>query len=341
MSQILELPGFLDANIVNQSQLSANVAAASSGLPVANANFFTTQYLLVGTKGSNIAEILPNTSVSSGTSITLGSNTVLAHSQYDPVYALFGNQIRIYRALDNGLDQYPGESAFNYGTPYATINIVASENITQYEDVSGGGNYWYNFTYYNSTTSTETLWNDATAFRGTFTVDYCSLYEIRREAGFKYAPYVTDDQIDEKRQAAQEMINSSLLEFYNIPLQPPIPYQLKEITVKLAAGLLRSAQYSAVSDPKTKGQDKIDWAEVEIAKLVLKERELLTKSGKSLAGIGGVGETGGWPDATTATAPPSSGGAPRLFRMSDIQGQPYTIDPSGNPVGNLYYGRKW
>jgi len=315
------------------------VAANSSSLPVANTNDFESScYVLIGTASSKTGELIQAGTIS-GLSIPLVINTQLAHNQHDSVYALFGNQLKVYRA-PNVDGMQPADSVFQANL-IATVNIDPNDNETLYTDSTGSGNYWYKYTYYNPTTDNETDIASATAVRGNFTADYCSLDEIRREAGFKYAPYVTDDQIDEKRQAAQDEINGALDEFYDTPLKPPINSKLKQICIVLAAGYLLEAQFSAFSGPKTNGQDKIDWAEAELDKLIMKERVLVGKDGKPQDLPGATGGADSWPNSSTATTPTSQGGAPRLFRMGDIQGQPMTVDESGNPSGNLYYGRRW
>lgn len=343
MSQTLNIPNFRENNIFlnTQTELTAIVVPGSSALPVLNNNSFTSLFVLVGRPGSDVAELLPNTTPTPGTSIPLGSNTLLQHSQGDPVYALFGSQIRIYRALDAGLGQQPPDSAFGYGTPYATVSIDSSSDSTQYTDAAGNGSYWYKFTYYNPTTSSETDIGSATAVRGAFTVTYCSLDDIRGQAGFTYAPYITNASIDQKRQAAQDEINGALDEFYQTPLQPPINDFIKDICMRLAAGLLRLKHYSQISNPQINGQNMYDAAQLDLDKLIMKERVLVNKQGQSTAGPGATGGVEGWPNSSTQSAPGNQGGAPRVFRMSDIQGQPMSSDSSGNPVGNLYYGRKY
>lgn len=344
MSQTLQLPNFTENNLLynNQAQLAATPSPnpGASALTVDNAVGFTTGFLLLGVAGAPTAELLPCTSTNSGTNIPLVSNTVLKHNQFDPVYPLFGDQIKVYRAADGGQGLQPPDSAFALlsGMP---INIDASSDSTEYTDPSGGGNYWYKYTFFNSGNNSETDLASAVAVRGSFTVNYCSLDEIRREAGFRYARYVTDEQIDEMRQAAQDFINGQLVEFYDTPFQPPIPDSLKRICVVLAAGYLRQAQYSQISDPQVNGQNKIDWAELELDKLSMKERVLVDKQGKPLDNPGATGGVEGWPNASTASTPGSQGGAPRVFRMSDIQGQPAFLDQSNNVSGNPYYGRRW
>lgn len=337
MAQTLFLPNFAENNLVGtQVQLTAQANAGASTLVVDNAADFSTAYLLLGTPGDETTELLPNTNVTSGVSIPLISPTILQHLQYEPVQALFANKLKIYRATNVDGSQ-PADNLF---TLLATISIDPTGDSTEYNDAAGGGGFWYKYTYFNSTNNSESDLASATAVRGSFTVNYCSVDEIRREAGFKYAPYVTNDQIDEKRQAAQDEINGALDEFYQTPLQPPINSWLKQITIRLSAGYLRKAQYSQSSDAKLNGQDMIDDAQLDLDKLITKERVLADKQGKSLAGSGSTGGVSGWPNATTNTALPSDGGAPRMFRVSDVQG--VALDNNGNPTGaNIYYGRRW
>lgn len=335
--QTLKLTNFSSNNIVDQSQLAEATPADSNSLTITNANDFTTGFVLVGAIGGKTSELLPADSASSGTAISLNSNTVLPHNQYDPVYSLFGNKLRIYRAPNVDGSQ-PADGDFSL---LDTIDIDPNDSATRYTDDSGGGDYWYKYTFFNSGDNSETDIASSRAARGTFTVAYCSLDEIRQEAGFKFATYVTDDIIDEKRQAAQDEINGALDQFYDTPLQPPINDYLKRITIRLAAGYLRLAQYSQIADTKLNGQNMVDSAQADLKKLIMKERVLVNKEGTALDGPGATGGTDGWPNESTATAPASQGGAPRVFRMSDIQGQPLFTDQSGNPSGNPYYGRRW
>lgn len=337
MSQLLKLTSFSENNILDQTQLTADVAPGSGSLTVADANDFTSGFVLIGKIGSKTAELLPANSVTSGTTITLTSNTVLQHKASEPVYAIVGNRLRVYRAANVDGSQ-PADSAFSLLGP---IDIDPNDVTTAYTDAAGGGNYWYKYTFYNSANLFETQLSDSRAVRGSFTVNYCSLDEIRREAGFQNAPYIDDEQIDEKRQRAQDEINGALDDFYDTPFQPPISDYLKGITIRLAAGYLRQAQYSAISNSQINGKAMIDNAEADIKKLIMKERVLTDKSGKALDGPGATGGIEGWPNSSTETAASSEGGAPRVFRMSDIQGQPRSVDASGNPSGNLFYGRRW
>jgi hypothetical protein len=338
MSQSINITNFPTKNIVGQTQLTSQIITGSTTLSVVNAADFSSGYLLVGTTGSNISEIVANVNASAGTSITLSTSIVLQYNQFDPVYALFGNQLRIYRAADAGLGAQPADASF---TLLATTNIDPTSDKTQYTDATGGGGYWYKITYYNSITTNESDLASSRATRGNFTVNYASIDEIRQEAGFRYARYIIDEQIDEARQAAQDTINGSLDSFYQTPFQPPISDQIRRLTRRLSAGYLRQAQYTQISDPKINGDDIVHDSLKILKKLQQKQEVIVNKAGKSLSQVGGTGEAEGWPNSSTATMAPTSGGAPRVFRMSQIQGQPQTMDSSGNPVGNIFYGRAW
>ncbi len=338
MAQTLALTNFDEANIIDRTQLSGNIAAGASSLSVDNTNDFANSgFILHGTIGSNNAELLQAGTITTAGTIPLATPTKLAHDQYEDVYALFGDQLQVYRAANVDGTQ-PADTVFSpLGSP---VTIDPNGTTTSYTDASGSGNYWYKYTHYNSVTTAHTDLGSSRAVRGTFTVEYCSLGEIRQEAGFQNAVYVSDTLIDQKRQWAYDKVHGRLNKFYDIPLQPPIPDTLKQIVISLAAGALRKAQYSAISDPKINGQSMIDDGMLALDELVIKEEELMTKDGKSLALEGGEGEAGGWPDGTSASADPTQGGAPRIFRMSDIQGQS-PIGDGSQFYGNPYYGRRW
>lgn len=340
MSQNLKLTNYSSNNIVGQTQLTAAVAANATSLPVVNSENFTTGFLLLGTIGANNAELLPVATATPGQTLTLTQACKLPHGEFEPVYALFGNEIKVYSALDAGMGQQPPDTSFNpvSGSPVA---IDSNKALTDFTDPAGGATYWYKQTFFNSVSGSETSLAYTSAVRGNFTVNYCSLDEIRYEAGFRFAPYITDDAIDLQRQAAQDIVNGALDEFYETPLQPPINNYLRKIVIVMAAGLLRKVEFSSVSDTSTNGQEKIDWAEIELDKLVMKERVLTDGEGRALDKPGGTGAIEGWPNNSTSSSGSDQGGAPRVFRMSDIQGQGNYVDQSGNPVGNPYYGRRW
>ena len=319
MAQTLRLTNFGSRNIVDQTQLTTIVNTGSNSLPVADSNDFTTGYVLIGTAGSKTAEMVASTNPSTATSVPLSANTTLQHEQYEPVYALFGNQIKVYRAANVDGTQ-PADSAF---TLLQTVNIDPNDALTTFTDATGGGGYWYKCTYFNSTSSAETDLASAVAVRGTFTVDYCSLDDVREEAGFTYAPFITGDMIDVKLKAAQNEIDSTLSPYYTVPFTPPVPAMVSDICKRLAAGLLLQEKYSHINNPDTNGTNKVTQARADLQKIVHPENggaPLVDASGKSIALPNPNTGSSSWPNADTADSDPSVGGAPRVFRMGMVQG---------------------
>ena len=96
----------------------------------------------------------------------------------------------------------------------------------------------------------------------------------------------------------RDEINGALDEFwYDTPLQPPINDFLKNITIRLAAGLLRQAQYSQISDPQVNGDNKYKAAQTDLNKLIMKSRVLTNKQGQALDSPGASGGITGWPNS--------------------------------------------
>lgn len=312
MPQTLKLTNFDSSNIIDQTQLTASIAAGVSSLPVQNtSNFITNGFVLLGTKGSNETELLQAGTVTTSTAIPTTSNTKLPHNQYDPVYALFGDQLRIYRAQDAGLGQQPADTSFSL---LDTVSIDADSALTTYNDSSGGGNYWYKYTHFNSFSSSETALSSSTAVRGNFTVNYCTIDEIRQRAGFAYAPYITDAMIDGARQYAQDEINGALDEFYETPFQPPINDYLRDLCVRLAVARLLTDQYGQTTAGTTAdGEQKMKDAQADLQKLIMKERVLTNKEGQALDLPGATGGVEGWPNASTASTAGYEGGGRRFL----------------------------
>jgi hypothetical protein len=338
MAQTLKFQNYGSTNIVDQTVLIADVPISSTSLTVNNNNDFLSGVpVLIGETGSKDGELILSTPTTAGTSVPLAAQTKLLHYTSEPIYALFGDSIKVYRATNVDGTQ-PLDSAF---TLLQTISIDPNDFLTTFTDSTGGGGYWYKYTYYNSTSLFQTSLGIANAVRGTFIVSYASLDQIRRQAGFRYAPNVSDDQIDEKRREAQDHINGALNQFYDIPFSTPVPATVEAMTIKFAAGYLRMAQYSQLSDPTLNGQNMADDAQIILDQLVMKETVVVNNQGQSMDLPGSTGGVNGWPNQDTATTYRSEGGAPRVFRMGDIQGTPAGHDESGNPNGNGYYGRKW
>lgn len=333
MSQALSIANYGATNIVQTTRLDAIALAGATSITVQNTQGFATDdYVAIGTLGGESTEMKQVSSVTGATVIGVAA-TGLRHEQYEYVNKLFGNKVCVYRAANvTGLQ--PGDASF---APLETITIQPDRSHTSYLDASGGAGYWYKFTYVNSTAGTETDLADSTAVRGGSTGDYCSIDDVRVEAGFKYAKYITDSMIDAKRQAAQHEIDSALYGSYSVPFTPPINPFIVDICKRLAAGLLLVEQYGQINSMTTNnGQAKIDQARADLKALAMKQKVLVDDTGTTLAQDGGSGSVSGWPnattDATTATGSVDVGtmtegqDAGPAFKRSDILG---------------YYGRRY
>lgn len=339
MAQTIDIPNFSTNNLIQQTRIAANVAAGVATVSVQNnAGFSAADFVIVGTPGDDSTEMLTILSKAGANSITFTANLALKHSLYDFLNSLFGDKIVVYRAA-NATGIQPADTEF---AVIDTISIQADQAYTRYTDATGSSGYWYKFTYKNSSSLSESNLADSKAVRGGGTGDYCSIAAIREEAGFKFANFITDEMIDVKRQAAQDEINGTLHGFYVVPFQVPINQFITDICRRLAAGLLLLEQYGEINTTETSsGKSKRDGARADLAALAEKQKVLTDQTGQSLALPGATGGISGWPNASTDSTARSSGGAPRLFRMGDIQGAPMANDSDGIPQGNLYYGRKW
>lgn len=312
--QTIRVPNFPDVNIKERSRLDADSVATATGLTLEyTANMAAADYLYVGRLGTETGEINTITTVTNMTTLVVPA-MAKDHSRFDDVCTLFGNKIKVYRA-SNVDGNVPLDASFSLLGSAADID--ADQNYTDVTDATGGSDYWYKYTYFNSTSSAETPLADAIAVRGGGYGDYASIESIRSEAGLQNNRFITDAQINEKRQAAQTLINGQLTGLYAIPFTSPINPHVAEITRKLAAGYLLSNDYGTVSTFSTNnGKAKIDWALDQLSKLKAREIVLTDNAGADTS----ISTTSGlqmWPDTTTATSDTSVGGGARMFRVGD------------------------
>jgi len=324
MSQTIDIDNFDSNNIVAQTQLSSDLTSTSvTTLPVNNSSGMSSGYIIIGALGSSTSEMLIASAAPTSTSITTSSGTLLQHNFNDPVTLLFGNQINVYRANDvAGNGTQPPDANFN---KISTVTITANRPFTAYTDASGTAGQWYKFTYYDSTSTGETLLSDSVAVQAG-AVHYVSLDQIRRAAGFRTNLKVTDDIIAEKRDAAEREINGALTALYQFPLPQPTNPIVQQIALNIAAGELMHEEYLEVNPAMAaEGEAKADMArhgggshtsldELRDRSVVLEDanyNELVTEEGQGVAG---------WPDETTELA-------------QNVYGNPNVATP---PAGNDY-----
>lgn len=303
----LRLTNFTDNNLKETSYLTEVALQGATSITVANSEGYAVgEQLLIGYINSEQSEIRAITAIPDSRHITVAQLT-LNHIKNEPINSLFGNQLKLYSAPVAG-SSIPIDAAF---IPVAQpVPINTGQIYTDVTDIFTSGAAWYKYVYFNSIDQSETSLSGATArLVGGTTTNYCSLSEIRGEAGFKNATYIGDDVIDQKRQAAQAQVNSALSGLYTMPLSSPVDPHIKQITLQIAAGLLMNAEYGLYGRGTDQGNAKLAWAEAELEKFKSKELVILNPDGtdSSLPGAGSGGASG-WPNNTTEQLGPDNGG---------------------------------
>lgn len=310
--QTIRVPNFPDINIKERSRLNADSAIGATTLTLEyTSNMSASDYLYVGALGTERGEINTITTVASITGLTVPA-MLKPHDRFDDVCTLFGNKIRVYRAA-NVDGNVPADGSFSLLGSAADID--ADQNYTDITDATGGSDYWYKYTYYNSTSTSETPLADAIAVRGGGYGDYASIESIRQEAGIQNNRFITDAQVNEKRQAAQAIINGALTGIYTVPFTSPINPQIAEITRKLAAGMILKNDYGTVKSFSTNdGDAKMKWAYAELDKIKQKGSQLLDSTGESMA-LSTSSTFRMYPDSSTDGLNVEDGG--RMFSTRD------------------------
>lgn len=317
MSQTLNIDNFSSINVLEETTLSLACIAGITELTVTSAqNFAGGDIVLLGRKGSETAEIDSLASTTLPHTLTLGTATALAHSKFETITKLYGNQISLYRA--SNVDGTPPINS-SY-TPLATFDIDYDQMYTSYLDSTGGSDYWYKYVYYNSTTGLTTTLSESQGTRGGSIGVYASLDSIRQEAGMNSSRYITDATIAQKRAVAQALINATLTGTYVIPFEAPIDPLIEECTRVLAAGYLLLENFGAISASNTNnGQAKIDsitGVKGLLTRINTRDIKLVNAIGVSNV-TASSGTFEGFPNADTATADTSVGGGARMFRVGD------------------------
>lgn len=137
-----------------QTLLSADVAAGSNQISVANiTGFAVNQILLIGDPGNENSEIIKTSASSAPASgiIYLASNTVYAHTASTPVTVLYFDQIQYYNATTvTGSKSQLGSDT----------NIRADQLTTDYNDTAGSTGYYF-ARFKNSITSATSPYSSA------------------------------------------------------------------------------------------------------------------------------------------------------------------------------------
>lgn len=294
--EIIVVPNFQEFNILEVTELTADVAEGATSLPVKNEdNFDTDHVVLIGDPGTETAEI-KTPSLVADEAITVPALDH-PHVKGEKVYKLRANKIRVYKAtnVDGSIPSDPDDYSL-----VTTVTIPADDLETEAEDSDGGSGYWYIFTYYNDipTTPVETDKIVSDAFRGGGYGRYTTEEEVRREAGFSFSEHLEAELVMSKILLAEGIVKGKISKRYTLPLAY-IPELIREVTTLLAAGYLLKTSYGNQElGTNNEGKQKIDEAMKILNDIVAGKVDLL--------GLDEIGiaeeetDISGFPDDTTA-----------------------------------------
>lgn len=241
MATTLTIESFGPTNIRERTELLEAAASGDSVLKlVSTADYATGDILYVGSLSVEGCERAVVASIDTSTQLTVTAPLKHSHIAYDDVCSVLGDTIRIYRA-PNVTGAVPVDASF---VPLDTRAIDSDQQSTYYRDANGTSDHWFKFTYTNLDTGDETSLSDSTATRGQDFGNYCSLREIREEAGALQAHNLADTTVAQCRTNAQNEINAGLRNVYGkkVPFNP-VPGQIRTLTIQLAAALLKQIRF--------------------------------------------------------------------------------------------------
>jgi len=314
MAATLRAESFGAVNLKERTSLDADLAAAVTTLTVKSTEALAVgNFIYLGLTAQEVTEKLAIATVPSATSITVSTGPGVAHKRFEPIVAVFGDQVKLYRVA-NVDGSIPADASFSaVGSP---VTIDPDQTYTELTDSGGSSDYWYKYTYRNSTSTAETELSDSVAARGDDYGHYADLEDVRSEAGLSGAEGLSDNVVDRHRQAAEAEINGALTSSYTVPFATPTPELVRAITIKLAAGFLLSKDYGTVTEESTKdGNAKVKDARDLLKRLQAHELVITDYQGEPLLATSSISS---WPDATTADADAEDGGGARVFRVSDF-----------------------
>lgn len=311
MAEVLRPTNYDAINILEKTELSADVAAAQKVANVLNSQgFVSDDFFIIGELVGELSE-LAQVDSKTGNAITAETNYANPHKKGEAVTKLFGNQIKIYRA-ENINGSIPEDEDF---VEIAAITIKADQTFTEYTDTSGGSDYWYKKTYYNSENTNETDLVDSLAVRGGNYGYYVNWEEVRSEAGLTNNKWIEASVYQDKIKKAQSEVNTSLrVGGYTLPLTV-IPEVVKHATILLAAGYVLTRDYG----PENAGTSKDGERKIQQARALLKGIENGSQpltddnTGEKLSSQG-PGRVNGYPDQTAEYQTPSE---KRFFKTTD------------------------
>lgn len=270
MAELITALNFSSLNIIESTALDADANAGANQFTIQNpSNFATNRPIKIGE--GELSEIKTVSNIT-GNQITISGTLDFNHKKFEKVIRLRGNQVEFYRAPN--VDGTPPNNA-----TYSDIGIVtiqADKLETEFTDPNGGADYWYKFVYVDSFDASKTDLAQATPVRGGDYGHYCSIDDIRREAGFGGNVHIPNSQISDTRDDAESEVKGALIVAgYKLPLLS-VPPVVRNITKRLAAGYLLLQDYGVGAENSTaEGNAKVDLANKLLTKIQNREIKLL------------------------------------------------------------------
>lgn len=270
-----------------------------------NNNYDADDYCIIEEEGTENGEIVKIQGISGNTVITF-ADVKLAHKKGAKITKIRYNQRKFY-----GCATKAGTYVV-IGSP-ATIEVDNPKGT--YFEYTGTAYVYFKCTYYNSTTFEESDVDDALPVQAGDVGYYCSVYDIREEAGFQDNPYISDGRIHALRLQTESEVKGSVGSRYTLPLSE-IPEVVRLATKLIATGWLLHQEYG--TDVEGTAKDGI--AKVKEGRSLLKSIRnggmiLLDSDDAELAKTGERG-LDGWPDETTKDAEDDDAGGDVNFRIS-------------------------
>nr|WP_321999641.1 hypothetical protein [Rhodococcus qingshengii] len=196
MSTTLQADSFSRNNIRERTSLVEGVPKGAIEIKVASGQGYEAGSIIyVGELAREQCEKAVVESLTDDTNVTLVSPLKYPHVAFADVTGVLGDLVHFYRAA-NVDGKVPADDQF---TVLATRDIDPDQPPTYMTDTSGGSEFWYRRTYFNATTKEETALDGSEPRRGQDWGNYCSLDEIRAEAGFTSSFNLNDSLIFQHR----------------------------------------------------------------------------------------------------------------------------------------------
>ena len=289
-----------------KTYVATPVSASATPVYVDNNQGYTANdFFVIGTEGDETTEMRQVSSTPSG-QLVASAVFSFAHKIDEPIVKYAYNQRKFYGCATSG----------------GTFVLIETKDIEvdnprgTYFAYTGSTYNYFKATYYNSTTTTESDIDDSTEVQAGDVDHYCSIYEIKEEAGFLNNPYISDGRINLLRLQAENEVKASIASRYLLPLSY-VPEIIKTVTQLLSAGRLLYQEYGSETDGLAKdGVSKIKEARSILKAIREGEMILLNASDAELAHSETIGATlAGYPDDTTADAEETDSGGEIRFRQ--------------------------